>query len=128
MVLKRAKQMLCTAIAMLVGVSAANFRPMEIDAAFEQTAAEVVAEMGFGWNLGNLLDACPQTGTLRVGSISSETSWGNPKASQTLIDGVKASGVDSVRVPVTWYNHMDPTTYKIDDAWMSCISAVLFYI
>lgn len=66
MVLKRAKQMLCTAIAVLVGISAANFKTIETDAAFEQTAAEVVAEMGFGWNLGNLLDACPNTGTLNV--------------------------------------------------------------
>lgn len=128
MVLKRAKQMLCTAIAVLVGISAANFRPIETDAAFEQTAAEVVAEMGFGWNLGNLLDACPNTGTLNVGSVSSETSWGNPKATQTLIDGVKASGVDSVRVPVTWYNHMDPTTYEIDDAWMNRVEEVVNYV
>lgn len=128
MLLKKAKRALCTALALAVGITAAAFRPIETEAAFEQTAAEVVADMGFGWNLGNLLDACPNTGTLNVGSISSETSWGNPKATQTLLDGVKKSGVDSVRVPVTWYNHMDPTTYKIDDAWMERVEEVVNYV
>ena len=27
------------------------------DAAFEKNAAEIVADMGFGWNLGNSLDS-----------------------------------------------------------------------
>lgn len=128
MVLQKAKQTLCTALALFVGISFSNFKPMETEAAFDQTATEVVEEIGFGWNLGNLLDACPNTGTLNVGSISSETSWGNPKATQTLIDGVKASGVDSIRVPVTWYNHMDPNTYQIDEAWMNRVEEVVNYV
>lgn len=111
---------------MLVGVSFSNFTPLETEAAFEQTAAEVVADMGFGWNLGNSLDSYVGT-TLGCQDLSSETSWGNPRTTQTLIDGVKASGVGTIRVPVTWYNHMD-SDYNIDDAWMDRVEEVVNYV
>lgn len=126
MVLKKTKQIFCTALAMLVGVSFSNFTPLETEAAFEQTAAEVVADMGFGWNLGNSLDSYVGT-TLGCQDLSSETSWGNPRTTQTLIDGVKASGVGTIRVPVTWYNHMD-SDYNIDDAWMDRVEEVVNYV
>ena len=122
------KKALCTISALCIGISASHVYPANAEAAFEQTAAEIVADMGFGWNLGNLLDSCPNTGVLSVGSVSSETSWGNPKATQTLIDGVKESGVSSIRVPVTWYNHMDPVTYEIDEAWMDRVEEVVGYV
>ena len=122
------KKAFCTISALSMGVFSIPVGSVHTEAAFEQTAAEIVADIGFGWNLGNLLDACPNTGVLHVGSLSSETSWGNPKATQALIDGVKASGVSSVRVPVTWYNHMDPVTYEIDDAWMERVEEVVGYV
>lgn len=128
MILQKAKGAFSAVLALLVGMSFTDFSPVQTEAAFELTASEVVADMGFGWNLGNTLDACPNTGTLNVGSILSETSWGNPKTTQTLIDGVKESGVDSIRVPVTWYNHMDPETYEIDDAWMDRVEEVVNYV
>lgn len=97
------------------------------DAAFEQTAAEITKDMGFGWNLGNSLDSYVGT-TFGGQDLSSETCWGNPKSTQTLIDGVKASGINTIRVPVTWYNHMDPNTYEIDDAWMDRVEEVVNYV
>jgi endoglucanase len=55
-------------------------------------AADVVAAMQPGWNLGNSLDA--------VGA--DETAWGNPRITQELLAGVKAQGFKSIRIPVTW--------------------------
>ena len=98
-----------------------------VDADFEQTAAEVVEDMGFGWNLGNSLDSYSGT-TFGCQGVSSETCWGNPKTTQTLIDSVKESGVRTIRVPVTWYNHMDPDTYEIDDEWMDRVEEVVGYV
>lgn len=126
MVLQKTKQVLCTALAILAGISFSDFKPVEADAAFEQTAAEVVEDMVFGWNLGNSLDSYVGT-TLGCQDLSSETSWGNPKSTQTLIDGVKESGVNIIRVPVTWYNHMD-SNYIIDDAWMDRVEEVVNYV
>jgi len=51
-----------------------------------------------GWNLGDTLDAHEK-------GKSKETAWGNPKATQTLFDGVKNAGFDLARIPVTWMGH-----------------------
>ncbi len=126
MVFKKTKQVLCTALALLVGSSFSNFNLIETEAAFEQTASEVVKDIGFGWNLGNSLDSYVGT-TIGCQDLSSETCWGNPKSTQTLIDGVKASGVNAIRVPVTWYNHMD-SNYNIDEAWMDRVEEVVNYV
>lgn len=81
---------------------------------------ELYKKMTIGWNLGNTLDS--------VGSgLSSETSWGNPKATKELINAVKAAGFDTVRVPVTWMGHFDKTTYKIDEEWLKRVDEVINY-
>ena len=51
-----------------------------------------------GWNLGDTLDAHER-------GKSGETKWGNPKANQALFDGVKETGFDLARIPVTWMGH-----------------------
>lgn len=102
---------------------------MNADAAFEKNAAETVADMGFGWNLGNSFDSYSGT-TIgsNIGSTSSETAWGNPATTKAMIDMVKDSGVETIRVPVTWYEHMDPNTYEIDETWMNRVEEVVNYV
>jgi aryl-phospho-beta-D-glucosidase BglC (GH1 family) len=56
-----------------------------------------------GWNLGNALDA----------RSTSETAWGNPAITQTLLNGVKTAGFNMVRIPVTWGTGTAPTTDKL---------------
>lgn len=85
------------------------------------TAAELFDQMTVGWNLGNTLDS--------VGSgLSSETSWGNPKATKELIDAVKAAGFDTVRIPVTWMGHYTEDTYEIDAEWLARVKEVVDYV
>jgi len=73
------------------------------------TPQQAVALMSPGWNLGNSFDAIPN-----------ETSWGNPTPSQALIAAVHAAGFKTLRLPVTWTDHIGPgPTYTIDAAWMS---------
>jgi endoglucanase len=67
------------------------------------------ALMAPGWNLGNSFDASPN-----------ETSWGNPTPTQALINGVHAAGFKTLRLPVTWTNHIGSGPgYTIDSAWMT---------
>ena len=131
MVLQKIKKFLCITSAVFLGISTMNFNPdsflfTDVKADFEQSANQLVEDISFGWNLGNSLDSYIGT-TLGCQSISSETSWGNPKSSQALIDGVKASGVNTIRVPVTWYNHMD-SDYKIEEAWLNRVEEVVNYV
>src|SRR5690606_4067876 len=59
----------------------------------EKNAVALRASMGLGWNLGNSLEACADPFT------ANETLWGNPATSKALIDLVKRSGFNAVRIP-----------------------------
>lgn len=88
-------------------------------------AMEITTKMGKGWNLGNTFDA---TGGNRSDVYSQEQSWGNPKVTKELIDGVKAAGFDTIRIPVTWYRHVTPgENYKIDEDFLARVKEVVDY-
>jgi endoglucanase len=73
------------------------------------TPQQVVKVMPPGWNLGNSFDGDPNV-----------TSWGNPAPNQTLIDAVHTAGFNTLRLPVTWTDHIGAApTYTIDAAWMT---------
>lgn len=79
---------------------------------------EFVAHMGVGWNLGNTLD------TKNI----DETKWGNPKATQELIDAVSAKGFKTLRIPITWQYHMgDAPDYTIEKEWLDRVEEVVNY-
>ncbi|MGN1304480.1 MAG: glycoside hydrolase family 5 protein [Oscillospiraceae bacterium] len=84
------------------------------------SSAELLKEWTAGWNVGNSLDAC------KCGGLESEESWHNPKVSQKLIDGVILTGLNVIRVPVTWSNHLDEN-FNIDKAWMDRVQEVVDY-
>ena len=83
------------------------------------SAIETVKAMKTGWNLGNTLDA---TGTKRV---TSETSWGQPKTTKAMIDGLAASGIKSIRIPVSWHNHIIDKNYTVDTKWMLRVKEIV---
>lgn len=64
-----------------------------------------VKDMKTGWNLGNTLDAYSQ-GKMCGDDISSEEIWGNPVTTKEMIDTLKNTGFRTVRIPVTWHNHV----------------------
>ncbi len=80
---------------------------------------ELCGRITVGWNLGNSLDA---TGS----GMSSETSWGNPKTTRELILKVKEAGFDAVRIPTTWYNHLD-NDFNISEEWLARVQEVVDY-
>ncbi|MDE5950836.1 MAG: glycoside hydrolase family 5 protein, partial [Acetatifactor sp.] len=90
-------------------------------------ATALVEDIVFGWNLGNSLDSYSGTELGKNEGLSSETAWSNPKTTQELIDLVRDSGVNAIRVPVTWYNHMG-SDYVIDEEWMDRVQEVVDYV
>jgi aryl-phospho-beta-D-glucosidase BglC (GH1 family) len=85
-------------------------------------AAEVAAGLGYGWNLGNTLDAHGGNAS----GLNTEMCWGNPRASKELIALIKKSGFSSIRIPITWYQHLGPAPeYKIDYNWMKRVKEVV---
>lgn len=97
---------------------------VQIQAEDFETATEAVKNMGVGWNLGNTLDA---NGNGVWQGIDSEVYWGQPYTKSELMTMMKEAGFGIIRVPVTWYNHMDADG-KVDAAWMQRVHQVVDYV
>lgn len=86
-----------------------------------RSASEIVKTMNVGWCLGNTLDSYDTGKT----GLSTETGWGNLKTTKEMIKSVKDSGFNSIRIPVTWGEHMNGDT--IDADWLARVKEVVDY-
>lgn len=80
-------------------------------------ATELVSKMGFGYNIGNTMEA-----------PNGPTSWGNEFPTQELIDSVKAAGFNTVRIPCAWYTHADTSTNTINSGWLDSVKTVVDFV
>ena len=95
------------------------------------SSTELTHLMTAGWNLGNSLDA--HWNDLPWGTIQAprqqEILWGNPVTTKAMIDKIKASGFNTVRIPVTWYIFTGPgPDYIINTAWMDRVQEIVDYV
>lgn len=101
-------------------------------AMIEMTSQELVSSMSIGWNLGNTLDVCQadRDGDGRIdehveeGEKVDETLWGNPFATEELFKSLMDNGINAVRIPVTWRDHMDEQG-RVDEEWMNRVQQVV---
>lgn len=95
------------------------------------TALEATRLMGNGINLGNTLEACDNNVGIKTNApLSYETYWGQPKTTQAMIDGMKAAGFDTIRIPVAWMTnatHLYEGDYTIDADYMNRVEEVVRY-
>jgi len=78
--------------------------------------------MKIGWNLGNTLEA-------HIDMEPYETAWGNPEATQALMNGVAAQGFGAVRIPVTWGDMIGRgPNYTIDSYWINRVAEVVGFV
>ena len=115
-----------------------------------ETATSAVANMRVGWNLGNTLDS--NSGDINNMWIEKwtsrrpadyETAWGQPITKPQLFQMFKQAGFNAIRVPVTWYPHMqahftlngtawDPANddigTKIQTQWMTRVHQIVDYV
>lgn len=86
-------------------------------------AADVLAQMNVGWNLGNTFDAWGSSNP-----AEDETYWGNPTTTKEMIDAVREQGFNTIRIPVTWSEHLgDAPDYEIDAQWLDRVAEVVDY-
>lgn len=107
---------------------------MNANAQTNETATEAVKNMGVGWNLGNTLDANgakvsdpDNSAYWGCQGLESETYWGQARTSSALMKMMKEAGFGAIRVPVTWYNHMDKNG-KVNAEWMKRVHEVVDYV
>lgn len=97
----------------------------EVPKGFELTSSQLCEQMKIGWNLGNTLESGIWNGWTG-NHMSIETNWGNPKATQELINAVKAAGFNTIRIPVRWYLHADEDM-NVKADWMARVKEVVDY-
>ena len=85
-------------------------------------AMAIAHSFGLGWNLGNQLDA-------HVNGVASEAAWGtNSATTQDAFYKIAASGIRSVRIPVTWLGHIGAAPdYTLDASWLNRVAEVVGY-
>ena len=109
----------------------------------EETAFEAAANFGPGWNLGNTLDstsynivedkAGKKGWIVQWGKKDAqghllpeawETAWGQPIVTEVLADYVLSLGFSTVRVPITWAEHIGENN-RIDPLWLARVKEVV---
>ena len=76
-----------------------------------------------GWNLANTLDAWglgKDAGTPDV----YETYWGSAAITQAEVETIAKAGFHTLRVPVTWFEHLDEH-HHIDPVWLDRVQQVV---
>lgn len=97
-----------------------------------ETAQEAVTNMGVGWNLGNTLEAHAKKPNPEIDSywgqegLESENDWGQPNTKREVFKMMKEAGFGAIRIPVTWYNHMDKDG-NVNAEWMARVKQVVDY-
>ena len=97
------------------------------------TAVEATRLMGNGINLGNTLEACDNTrGRYADDPAVYETAWGQPVTTQDMLDGMKAAGFDTLRIPVAWMTNatampFEMKDYTIDPVYLARVREIVDY-
>ena len=88
----------------------------------DNEAIEVVYALGTGWNLGNAFDAvdCTWLGN----EMDYESGWCNAKTTRSLISELADIGFQNIRIPVSWYNHID-SNLNISEPWLNRVQEVI---
>ena len=103
------------------------------------TAMDYAKDMGIGMNLGNTMEAysandCEKITYTWIPTIGAntpkdyETCWFAPVTTQEMIDGMKAAGFSTVRIPVFWGNMMENDgTYTINEDYINRVREIVDY-
>lgn len=78
-----------------------------------------------GWNLGNTFDA--NTEDNKYDDLRYETLWCDVETSQEMFDMLKERGFNTVRIPVSWHNHVSGENHTISEAWLNRVKEVVDY-
>ncbi len=93
-------------------------------------AMDIAKKMECGWNLGNTLEArdnwSPKSKVFPFNEgLGSETDWSEELTTKAIIETGIKNGYKTIRIPVTWCNHLVDTNYTIDSQWMARVKQIV---
>ena len=89
----------------------------------DNEAMQFVEDMKIGWSLGNAFDAIDAT--YLTNELDYEKAWNGEYTTEAMIDAVKEAGFNTVRIPVSWHNHLTDDKYTISEPWMDRVNEVV---
>lgn len=94
------------------------------------SSVQFASAMQSGWNLGNTFDSAEygnKNNKLKASNGKSyETAWGMPETTEKMIYTVAAKGFKTIRIPISWHNHItDGDNYTIDPEWLARVKVVV---
>ncbi len=92
----------------------------------DNEAMAFVKKMGIGWNLGNTFDAHDESWGNRD-ELMMEKHWVGVLTTREMIQAVRAAGFTTLRLPVSWHNHVDEENFKISEKWLNRVQEVVDY-
>lgn len=88
----------------------------------DNEAMAFVKDMKIGWNLGNTFDATNDYN--RGDDLKIESSWVGVKTTEEMIEAVHQAGFNTLRLPVSWHNHVDEN-FTINTPWLDRVQQVV---
>jgi len=85
-------------------------------------ATKFVDSLGTIWNLGNAFDAA--NCTWLSNEMDYESGWCGAKTSKELIKAIKKVGFKTIRIPVSWHDHVDKD-FNISGQWIDRVQEVV---
>lgn len=85
-----------------------------------------IAEMGAGINLGNTFDATSTSAPVGEANLDLETAWCGVRTTRGIVDNIKKQGYKTIRIPVSWHNHVDKD-FNINTEWLNRVQEVVDY-
>lgn len=86
----------------------------------DNEAMRFLQAMGTGWNLGNTFDA---TGDVQD-EMTLETYWCGVETTEGMIDLLAKTGFRTLRLPVSWHDHVSGEDFTISAAWLDRVQQV----
>ena len=116
------------AIAALLGIGFAVGNESKQTREITDENNDFISNLGTGYNLGNSLDVCDWDSKFesKYGN-ETETLWGGAVVTEKFVKKVAEDGFSTVRVPVTYMNHIDEYG-NVDQSWLNRVGEVVDYV
>ena len=96
---------------------------MEASAVPDTEAFRFVRDMKIGVSLGNTFDAYNDTSL--KDEMDAEITWCGIKTTEQMIKDFHAAGFETIRIPVSWHNHIVDDNCTISEQWMDRVNTVV---
>lgn len=112
---------LLTAVSVSLGAFAVS-AAAETKSLPDNEAIVFADHLGAGWNLGNAFDA--SNCSWLTDELDYETAWCRARTTKELIAEIASIGFSTIRIPVSWHNHVD-SDFNISKQWADRVQEVV---